>query len=143
MIFSLSSDLTLLALIPNSQPFKYSTGRQRVSGSPRRLSKSVRVTRMKSESRRGDPETLCLPVEYLNGWLFGINASRVKSELREKIIRYQRDCYRVLWEAFSAQPLSAQDLEQTQGTMALEQIREMGLAIARMAEQQIEMEQRL
>lgn len=101
----------------------------------------IRITRITATG--GVPGSLCLPVEYLNGWLFGIHASRVKSELRGKIIRYQRDCYRVLWEAFSAQPLGAQDLEQTQGTMALERIREMGLAIAHMAEQQIEMEQRL
>lgn len=32
---------------------------------------------------------LCLPLEYLNGWLFGINATRVKKEIRENLIRYQ------------------------------------------------------
>jgi len=44
---------------------------------------------------------LCLPVEYLNGFLFKINPNKVKSEeTREKIIRYQKECYRVLYEYF-------------------------------------------
>ena len=36
----------------------------------------VRVTR--TNDRGGDPDTLCLPLEFLNGWLFGVNATRVK-----------------------------------------------------------------
>ena len=39
-------------------------------------------------------ETLCLPLDYLSGWLFGINASRVKDAVRERLIRYQRECYK-------------------------------------------------
>src|SRR5258708_220533 len=45
-------------------------------------------------------DTLSLPLEYLPGWLFGINASRVKPELKDKVIRYQRECFRILWQAF-------------------------------------------
>jgi hypothetical protein len=36
----------------------------------------------------------------VNGWLFGINANRVKEELRDRLIQYQRECYRVLADAF-------------------------------------------
>lgn len=100
--------------------------------------KLIRVTRINSESQRGRPDNLCLPVEFLNGWLFGINASRVKPELRDKVIQYQRDCYRMLWEAFNAQAPAA-----TQSTSALEQIRATALAVAQLAEQQMEMENRL
>ncbi len=42
----------------------------------------------------------CLPVDYLNGWLFGINAKRVKKEVRDRLILYQEKCYRVLADAF-------------------------------------------
>ncbi len=101
----------------------------------------VRVTR--STATGGIPDSLCLPVDFLNGWLFGINASRVKPEHQEKVIRYQRECYRVLREAFNPQPLTDLDLEQTQATQALEQIKATGLAVAKLAEQQIEMEKRL
>jgi hypothetical protein len=101
----------------------------------------VRVTR--TTATGGIPDSLCLPVEFLNGWLFGINASRVKAELREKVIRYQRDCYRVLWDAFNPQPLSVQDTEHPQATTILEQIRATALAVAQLAEQQLQMEQHL
>jgi hypothetical protein len=43
---------------------------------------------------------LSLPLDYLNGWLFGINVNRVKAEIRERLIPYQKECYRVLAEAF-------------------------------------------
>jgi len=44
---------------------------------------------------------LCLPVEYLNGFLFKINPNKVKDEkVRERIIRYQKECYRALYEYF-------------------------------------------
>jgi len=61
--------------------------------------RSVRVTRSYLNSNR-DQNVLCLPLDYLNGWLFGINANRVKEESRDLIIRYQMECYRVLFEAF-------------------------------------------
>lgn len=49
----------------------------------------------------------CLPLKFLLGWLFGVSANRVKSEMREKIIRYQRESYDVLWEAFQEGRLTA------------------------------------
>ena len=41
-------------------------------------------------------EMLCLPIEYLNGWLFGIDVNRVKPEIRDNLLRYQRECFKVL-----------------------------------------------
>ncbi|WP_369326733.1 phage antirepressor N-terminal domain-containing protein [Alcaligenes nematophilus] len=41
-------------------------------------------------------EQVCLPLEYLNGWLFGISTSRVKPEIRQRLEDYQRECYQVL-----------------------------------------------
>jgi hypothetical protein len=58
----------------------------------------IRVTRTATEG--GSQTMLALPIEYLNGWLFGVNANRLKAELREKVIRYQRECYLALFEAF-------------------------------------------
>ena len=47
-----------------------------------------------ADGRGGGPQTaLCLPLDFLNGWLLGITASRVKEELRAPLIRYQRECY--------------------------------------------------
>lgn len=91
----------------------------------------------------GQPQVVtmsCLPLDFLNGFLFGINPSRAKPEVQEQLIRYQRECYRVLAEAFGRVDPSMDDLTPNQA--ALVQIREMGLAIARMAEQQMEIERR-
>ncbi len=61
----------------------------------------------------GGPQVMpCLPLDMLNGWLFGINPNRVKEEIRPRLIRYQRECYRVLREAFEEGRLSA-DVDET------------------------------
>lgn len=46
-------------------------------------------------------EMLCLPLDYLNGWLFGVDAKRVKPEIRERLLTYQRECFRVLNNHFN------------------------------------------
>ena len=46
-------------------------------------------------------ETACLPLDYLNGWLFGVDARRVKPEIRSRLLTYQRECFRVLNEHFN------------------------------------------
>lgn len=51
-------------------------------------------------SSGGNQEAVSLPLEMLNGWLFGISARRVRPELREKLKQYKLECYRVLFEHF-------------------------------------------
>lgn len=68
----------------------------------------VRVTRMNSQ--RGNPNMLALPLDVLNGWLFGISANRIKKpDVRERVLQYQRECYRVLHNAFNGglQPIDS------------------------------------
>jgi hypothetical protein len=57
----------------------------------------IRVTR--TPEKGGSQEMSCLHLDFLNGWLFGVNANRVKPEIKERLITYQRECYRVLYEA--------------------------------------------
>ena len=52
-------------------------------------------------SAGGDQDTNVLPVELFHGWLFTIDASRVKPELREKLLAYKRECYDVLHSYFT------------------------------------------
>ncbi len=87
--------------------------------------------------RPNTSEMICLPLKYLNGWLFGVNPKRVRADLRERLIRYQRECYDALAQAFQS-PAARPDASTT-----LLQVREMGLAIARMAEEQMEFDHRL
>lgn len=51
---------------------------------------------MDTPSAGGDQETTCLPLDYLNGWLFGVDASRVRPEIRERLVQYQRECFAAL-----------------------------------------------
>lgn len=51
---------------------------------------------MTTPSAGGDQETTCLPLDYLNGWLFGVDASRVRPEIRERLVQYQRECFAAL-----------------------------------------------
>ncbi|MEX4584710.1 hypothetical protein MY756_05685 [Haemophilus influenzae] len=41
-------------------------------------------------------QMICLPIEYLNGWLFGIDINRCKPEIRDTLIKYKKECYQVL-----------------------------------------------
>lgn len=41
-------------------------------------------------------EMLFIDIDYLNGWLFGIGANQVKPDLRDLVIAYKRECYKVL-----------------------------------------------
>ena len=78
------------------------------------VAQGVIVTITPTEGPPQRQEMFCLPLDYLNGWLFGINANRVKLEVQEQLVRYQRECYRVLADAFigqstAVQPTSASD----------------------------------
>ena len=41
-------------------------------------------------------EMLCLPIQYLNGWLFGIDINRCNQEIRDTLIKYKKECYQAL-----------------------------------------------
>ena len=64
--------------------------------------KSV-VSQMETTGADGKTyQMVCLPLDYLNGWLFQIKASHFPESKRALIVRYQRECYRVLAEHFQA-----------------------------------------
>ena len=96
----------------------------------------------------GGPQQLqCLKLSLLPLWLSGVQASRVKEDLQDKLIRYQHEAADVLWQAFKPQIINEQRDELTTSTDAelaqLAQIAEMGRAITRMAEEQIEIRRRM
>jgi len=98
-----------------------------------------------TSTRRGTQPMACLPLDYVSGFLFGLNASRVKSELRERVILYQRECYKVLADAFSEGRLTAEpsfDDLLTTDSPAVQAYR-MASAIMQMARQQILLERQV
>jgi len=70
------------------------------------LSQVVRMIRMTSVGKDGKTyatEMICLPLEYLNGWLFKVDISRYRGEVRQHLISYQQKCYLVLFDHFHGQ----------------------------------------
>ncbi|MEW5988458.1 MAG: phage antirepressor N-terminal domain-containing protein [Chloroflexota bacterium] len=85
---------------------------------------------------------VCLPLKYLPGWLFGISVNRVRPELQGKIIRYQRECYDVLWKAFQTGRLTT-DTDIMQGDSPAVQAYHLAMAVVELARNQVLMETRL
>lgn len=110
------------------------------------MSVVVTTTDIDAASRRPHTSTpLALPLKYIPGWLFGINANRVKPELRDRIIRYQRECYEVLSDAFRDGRLT---LDPDFGDLlkmdtASVQAYKAALAVVRLARNQIILESRV
>lgn len=49
-------------------------------------------------TKGGLQEMLCLPIHYLNGWLFGVDTNRIKAEIKETLITYKKECYQALFD---------------------------------------------
>jgi len=108
----------------------------------------VAITTTPSSDGRGGglQEMSCLPLKFLPGWLFGVSANRVKSEMREKIIRYQRESYDVLWEAFQEGRLTADvsfDELLEQASSDVVEAYQIAQAIMKLARNQIMLDARL
>lgn len=65
------------------------------------LSKHTSMVPVVSEDRRVF-EMICLDLSFVRGWLFGINANRVKAEIRERLEQYQEQVYEVIDRAFTS-----------------------------------------
>lgn len=59
------------------------------------LSSTMVITTMVADDGK-NREFICLPLDYLNGWLFGIEVSRCREEIRPTLIQYKRECYAAL-----------------------------------------------
>lgn len=82
--------------------------RRRINRDPV-LSSEVRTVDVTSTegTRQVTRGVLCLPLEFISGFLFGLNADRVRKDLRDEVIRYQRECHKVLAEAFQERRLTS------------------------------------
>lgn len=71
------------------------------------ISVVITPTQMPRERGEGAKYYVCLPKQYLSGFLFGINANRVREELRESVIKWQREAHLFLDAAFTGDAESA------------------------------------
>jgi hypothetical protein len=90
------------------------------------LREVIRPVAMTATGSTADEHAVvCLPLEYLPGWLFSVNVARVRPELQDKITQYRRECFKVLWRAFQAE---AMGLAQAQTALADRTDQDMSLA---------------
>ena len=64
----------------------------------------IKATSFGQDGKEYIVEMMMLPIKYLNGWLFGIDANRVKAEAKDLVIEYQRECFDVLADHFMPKP---------------------------------------
>lgn len=64
------------------------------------LSTSVVVITTQMPGDDQQRNVFCLPLSMLNGWLFGVDVNRVREEIRPKLLRYQTECFEVLYRHF-------------------------------------------
>jgi hypothetical protein len=110
------------------------------------LAESTRTLRLKT---RGGPQNLvCMDVEAIPMWLAGIEPSRVRADLRDRLITYKRWVRKTVYEAFARETGIETALTGSQSVMpatpdvtALIHIAQMAEAIATMARQQAAFEQ--
>lgn len=111
------------------------------------LGTSVAVTTTDVTAGSDRPKTshmIALPLDALNGWLFGVNASRVDESIRDDLLRYQRDCYKVLHKAFSqGEIVTRNDAELLASDSPQGTAYRLGLAIAQLAREQYTMGKRI
>jgi len=87
-------------------------------------------------------DMVCLPLDFLYGWLLGLEVDRIKPELQERVYLYQRECYRVLAAAFQQATPVLTDPTPSPEIAELAKIRDMYRAMALMADEQIALAQR-
>jgi hypothetical protein len=88
------------------------------------LSSTISMMNIVAEDGK-NREMLCLPLDMLNGWLFGIDANRVKPELKDRVIIYQRECFKVLANHFGLGQLKRNVLTTEQARFIQESVNAM------------------
>jgi len=95
-------------------------------------------------------DLLCIPLDLLPGYLFGITTGRVRPELVDKLDRYRADCFRVLWQAFKGDADMVVDEQSIATGTTMESAPsgaalalEIATAVQHLARQQLDMEERL
>lgn len=70
------------------------------------LNPTVFIMKIAAEDGK-NREMQMLPVKFLQGWLFSVDANRVKPEIKDRLLDYQKECFDVLnnyWKNKVVQP---------------------------------------
>ena len=72
--------------------------RSKIERHPILSSTGVIMTSVAEDGKRR--EMMCLPIEYVFGWLFTIDSNSVSEYVRHNVLRYQKECYHALYAHF-------------------------------------------
>jgi hypothetical protein len=67
------------------------------------------VVIMTTPSAGGPQEMTCIPLTRLFGWLMSIHPTKVRPDLADKLIAYQRECDSVLWAHFTGKATAREE----------------------------------
>jgi len=119
------------------------TGQVRRIRADEALAEGLREVRIRTAAR-GLQTMQCLRIDTVPYWLSGIEPGRVRPELRAKLMVYKRWVIKKVYEAFQEETgigrttaATTAAVARDDGMLSLAHIREMGLAIAAFAEQQM------
>ncbi|MBD5184467.1 MAG: hypothetical protein HDS97_06215 [Bacteroidales bacterium] len=82
----------------------------RVKESPLIAPTMVVITTVGADNRTR--EMVCIPERFVYGWLASIKPGKVSPEARENVIRYQTECYEILYNHFHRKAFRDETLTQ-------------------------------
>jgi len=100
LLTTLVNDVPYVAMKPICENIglDWKSQHRKITTHPVLKSTMVMMTTVAEDGKLRD--MLMLPVKFLHGWLFSIDSNRVKPEIRDLLISYQRECFDVLANHF-------------------------------------------
>lgn len=77
----------------------WSSQKQRIERDEILGSTVVMITTVASDGK--EREMCAIPFRFVFGWLFSVDASKVREDARESVITYKLECYNALYEYFT------------------------------------------
>lgn len=93
----------------------------KLNDSKERFSVVVITTQIEGDDQ--NRAVVCLPLEELFGWLMTVNHNRVKPEIRDTVLAYQKECARVLAAHFIGELRAATQAARVEAEDAREVLR--------------------
>lgn len=87
------------------------------------LASTINLRLMEGDTGK-NREMVCLPLEYVYGWIFRIDSRNVKPEASDSVLRYQKECYNALYRHFFTQAEKQRDINRAEAA-ELENLRQL------------------
>ncbi len=100
LLATMVNDVPYIALKPicENLGIDWEGQRQKIARHPVLSSTACMITAVAQDGKLR--EMLMMPIKYLNGWLFGIDSTRVNKNAKDAVIKYQEECFEVLANHF-------------------------------------------